>query len=105
MTDILCLEEPKFTAPKKNSYSYRNLPCNGRACANCGFCCDWYWRPNGNQKDFTKRDDATCNFNRSGSGRFYGSPNRPDRYYHDVYPYNPYPRTPTYLCVCEDNGL
>ncbi|CAF5141487.1 unnamed protein product, partial [Rotaria sp. Silwood1] len=36
------------------------LDCNGRACVECGHCRDWYWRPNGDDKDYTKRDDATC---------------------------------------------
>lgn len=40
--------------------SGKMLDCNGRACIACGFCRDWYWRPNGNYKQYIKRNDATC---------------------------------------------
>ena len=39
------------------------LSCGGRACAICGNCRDWFWRPNDNIKNpktFTKRNNAKC---------------------------------------------
>ncbi|CAF1582090.1 unnamed protein product, partial [Rotaria sordida] len=52
----------KFTVPKyKSPYSNLQLECKGRACAKCGECRDWFWRPDGKyRKKYTKRDDATC---------------------------------------------
>jgi hypothetical protein len=36
------------------------LKCGGRACAKCGQCHDWYWKPHGKTKSYTKRLDGTC---------------------------------------------
>lgn len=36
------------------------MHCKGRACVTCGCCRDWYWRPDGNRKVYTRRGDATC---------------------------------------------
>ncbi|CAF4999664.1 unnamed protein product, partial [Rotaria sp. Silwood1] len=58
---LLPPEKPNFSESKtKSPYSNKKLDCNGRACVECGHCRDWYWRPNGDDKDYTKRDDATC---------------------------------------------
>ena len=42
------------------SYSQKILQCRGRACAKCGYCRDWYWKPADRAKVYTKRPDATC---------------------------------------------
>jgi hypothetical protein len=41
-------------------YSDKKLDCEGRACARCGLCRDWYWRPDNGRKHYTKRSDASC---------------------------------------------
>lgn len=41
-------------------YSDRLLLCRGHACVKCGRCRDWYWRPEGKTKVYTKRHDAIC---------------------------------------------
>ena len=44
-------------------YSDKQLDCRGHACAKCGYCRDWYWRPDPNGqglKIYTKRPNASC---------------------------------------------
>jgi hypothetical protein len=61
MTEIFCLDELQLIAPMANSpYSDKQLDCNGRACANCGNCRDWYWTPGNDKKVYKKRGDAVC---------------------------------------------
>ena len=39
------------------------LDCRGHACAKCGYCRDWYWRPNPDNEHltiYTKRPTSTC---------------------------------------------
>jgi hypothetical protein len=50
-----------MATPEKSSvYSNKELGCNGRACAKCGNCRDWYWYVDGDHKRYTKRTDASC---------------------------------------------
>ena len=47
-------------------YSDTQLGCRGHACAKCGYCRDWYWRPDPNGqglKIYTKRPNASCIYN------------------------------------------
>ena len=48
----------------QSPYSQEELSCNGRACAQCGKCRDWYWIHDtsgyGARKYYMKRADATC---------------------------------------------
>lgn len=59
--NIFYLEKFSFFKPNiKSPHANKQLNCNGRACAECGHCRDWYWCPDGDGKEYTKRDDATC---------------------------------------------
>ena len=63
----------------KSPYSNKKLDCEGRACAKCGHCRDWYWSPDGDEKDYAKRGDATCTSDGFSRGfRNYD-------YYHFIY--------------------
>lgn len=73
-----------------SSLSRRPLYCKGRACAKCGFCRDWYWRPGSFYgKYYEKRVDATCTY-LYRYDLLYG-------YYHYYGDYN------YSLCQCDDN--
>ena len=63
----------------ESPYSKRQLNCKGRACAKCGECRDWCWRPGGQyRKKYTKRGDATCCID--GRRRIDGTDRDEDRY-------------------------
>ncbi|CAF1256893.1 unnamed protein product, partial [Didymodactylos carnosus] len=51
---------PQITASNNSRYSDKKLNCEGRACARCGLCRDWYWYPDSGRKHYIKRSDARC---------------------------------------------
>ncbi|CAF0826239.1 unnamed protein product [Didymodactylos carnosus] len=84
----------------KSRYSNKKLDCEGRACVECGHCRDWHWRPDGNEKDYTKRGDATCT-----SDGFSRGFRRYD-YYHFIYSVSYFDGIDVIdnrLCQCDDN--
>ncbi|CAF1276312.1 unnamed protein product [Adineta steineri] len=94
-----------------SAYSDKKLHCEGRACAKCGHCRDWYWRPDGDKKVYKKRNDARCFY------QYGGYPYHPggyDHYFYDDYfgissgddDYDRYCSSRIGndpLCECEDN--
>ncbi|UJR18549.1 hypothetical protein I4U23_005456 [Adineta vaga] len=113
-------KKSNFSGSKsKSPYSNKKLNCNGRACVECGHCRDWYWRPDGNDKDYTKRDDATCTSDgydrgfrlpfRDGLFLFKDDDDDDDRrrnYYHFIYSVTYHDGTDVIdnrLCQCDDN--
>jgi len=77
-------------------YSDTQLGCRGHACAKCGYCRDWYWRPDPNGqglKIYTKRPNASCIYNHDGLGGLGG------HYGHGHGFFN----FGDCLCECEDN--
>ena len=85
-----------------SQYSDQKLGCEGHACATCGNCRDWYWRPSGNidnPKIYTKRNDASCIRDRAdfyGRHRFDYPIDNYRYYYHSSYGYG--------LCECDNNS-
>ena len=103
--EILCLGKLQLTtALKDNSlYSDKKLRCQGRACAKCGHCRDWYWNQGKPGKKYTKHSDATCTRRRYMvyprvvyASEFYAS--RGSDYCHEHSGEND-----PYLCQCDDN--
>jgi hypothetical protein len=90
----------------KSPYSQEQLPCNGRACAKCGKCRDWYWTIVTSclsyRKAYMKRADATCTGCYGGA---YDSRYDCDccfgggSYYHYFFSYCCFGRH----CECDDN--
>ena len=79
--------------------SDKKLDCKGRACAKCGYCRDWCWRPKADTndpKDYKKREDATCTDGYDGRGYDGDGRGYDGRYYHG------YGRRRR-LCECDDN--
>lgn len=100
----------------KSPCSDKKLNCEGRACVECGHCRDWYWRPVGNDKEYTKRLDATCTSDgydrgfrlpfRDGRFCFNDSGDRHRNYCHFIYSvsyFDGIDAIENRLCQCDDN--
>ncbi|CAF1140059.1 unnamed protein product [Adineta ricciae] len=107
--------KPNFSKSKnKPPYSDKKLNCDGRACIKCGHCRDWYWRPDGNDKNYTKRDDATCTCDGYDRGFRFPSrhccfglnDNHRRNYHHFIYSITYFDGIDVIdnrLCQCDDN--
>ncbi|CAF1405104.1 unnamed protein product [Rotaria sordida] len=89
--------------------TYRELNCNGRPCANCGKCRDWYytgdltsWKWIQNYKNWGPEDQE-----RWGNGKYYYRFKRRDEatciYYYSDGGHGDYYDDGLSDCLCEDN--